>query len=121
MINNQNSRKVALIFEKAAAPLIDELAGAMPVWVIRSPENDKAADVARLNHVDVTVFFERDGESKLDTCARLLLTIDEHHQFDQITIYGALSSEIDIAICQSIGVTDIEPTDQGCRLSRPAE
>ena len=124
---------IALVVDPTFGRRVVDLARTTYVWLVRSNENDRWAQVVWDAPSDgkdplmygVTTFVRLRDENVEDMLLRLLDMIDEHHgefahdpEWSEIAVVGAgCSAEIERAAL-AFGVHKCEPTPDGFRMLR---
>ncbi len=92
-------KPVALILDPAFGQDLEQIALAMPAWVISSALNDAAVDATRRKYkdrVDLTSFIPQQVRDKEAAATQALYDIDEHYgthsfsqPYDELRVFGA--------------------------------
>lgn len=115
-MNLIENNTVAIIFEEDAERIILKIKKTMPIWVIDSFKNRLAVLEARNNNYQLTIFFEKDGESKKDMCSRVLYDVNDHHDCDNYDIYGIEESDLDSDVLIDLNFNSLEKKKYGYKL-----
>lgn len=118
---------VSLIFDLDFGSKLIELSKTTFVWACDSNRNMKAADEARaligkdgpLGDDSVTTFeFDRKAPM-LISFREIVATIDEHHEWNQLDVYGAkLSPTMKDSLLNEFGAETVQETEFGFTASR---
>ena len=114
-------RPVALVLDPQFGDRVAALAVKMPVWILSSPINDLAVQLARqrLRENQITTLLSRPSEDAEGLLARGLLAIDEHHgiqsqivSYDGVQVIGTLKKP-SRELCSELGFDKITYTLKG--------
>jgi hypothetical protein len=114
--------EVALIMDANFSQNIEELVSRMPVWVVSSNRNSKVVKKIRLENENsqLTEFFPKKPESKVDMFRRIVFTVDEHHNeisqstpYNVLLVYGLKLNDIDTHELSELGFMEFISTEYG--------
>jgi hypothetical protein len=113
---------VALVLDPEFGEQLLELAKEMPVWLVSSPVNSHAAELARpkLEEGRITTILTRANESTAALLARALYAIDEHHgeasqaaPYSELCVRGASEHLLSSELISELGLQLVRATPEG--------
>lgn len=121
-----DSRSVALVVDPSFGNRLLSVFGEMPVWIVASPINDLAIDIARSssstspNGGHVTRILLREGETVFDLFVRSLYAVDEHHgegsgdfPYQRLIVFGVPSTFLTSELADELGLSPIVERNDG--------
>lgn len=125
MFEENAQRQVALILDPLFGERCIPLLRQMPVWLVDSVDNRRAADMVRREGRDgamneLTTFPARGSELPVQACERMLPSLDEHHDGDSqrpayntLQVIGVGLDDISRSSFHAVGFDQFLPTDTG--------
>lgn len=120
------SMSIALVLDPAFGARLTTLAKQMPVWIVKSPTNDQAVQVARPGVSDgrITTLHVQLGETPSNMLVRALYAIDEHHgsasqrsPYKTLWVYGS-AEKPPPDIASELGFKSITATADGFKAEK---
>ena len=123
--------RVGLVVDPSFGAQVEELARRMHVWVVRSPDNERAVqrlwtagDADHLAQAGATLF-GRSTETAEEACVAILRSIDEHHgepsggrSLDVIEVWGVDASPAIRRELTALGLGNVMATGAGFVATR---
>jgi hypothetical protein len=108
---------VAIVFAPDYSERLQRLAFHTPVWIVETPENRAAAEVAWMRavewpHISVTVFRAN------QTLHTLLAQVGLHHDVDSVDVIGSALTETTRAALAEAGFQRFDETTEGFRARK---
>lgn len=117
------SNQVALVVDDRVTETVKSFFGKMPVWIIRTNENDAFIRAAQQNSESgkiITTFSIKEGESKRELVERILYTLDDHHNehsygetYDTLLVSGITLQESALDAFRDLGFSRFDETEFG--------
>jgi hypothetical protein len=100
------------------------LASKMPVWIVDTPANRKAAEqhwtsaIAPSNRNDPSLTVFHDNQARRSNLSSALSSIEEHHDVTDLVVFSSADGPALRTVCEQFGFSNIETLPGGFRCAK---